>query len=87
MRKIVVCSVRDSAAQSFAQPMFFPTTATAIRSFTDAVNREDQNSNLYMHPQDFELWVIGLFDEDDGTFESPAEFRRCLARGVDVKAS
>jgi len=84
MRKIIVCSVRDSAAQAFAQPMFFPALGVAQRMFTDEVNRQDPGNNLYKHPGDFELWVIGLYDEDDGQFECPADFRRCLVRGADV---
>lgn len=86
-RLITVTSVRDSATQAFSQPMFVPSPAFGLRAFSDEVNRADPSNQLYRHPGDYELWVIGYFDEDSGTFlngEGDAG-RRCLARGVDVQ--
>lgn len=84
MRKIVVCSVRDVKANAFAQPMFFPTIAFAQRAFTDHVNEPNAQNAVNKHPADYELWCLGLFDEDDGVFEAPTDFRRMLCRGDEV---
>lgn len=83
--KIIVCAVIDRAMQSFAQPMFFPTTGIAVRSFSDAVNTPDANSNLNKHPDDFELWQLATFDDVEGQFDQVTTERRCLMRGKDAK--
>lgn len=58
-----VYSVRDSKAEAFITPFFSKTHATAIRSAERAIN-EDQGFNL--HPEDYDLFCIGHFDEITG---------------------
>lgn len=60
-----------------------PSTAYAVRSFTDEVNRVAADNPMHAHPDDFELYLLGHFDEDDGTFDMAD--RRMLARAKDVK--
>lgn len=79
--KTPVCAVRDSAAQLFGQPIFVRHTAQAMRSFTDEVNRQDENNTYYKHPEDYELWQIATFDEETGQFE-PQQQRLCRALDV-----
>lgn len=83
--KIAVCTVRDRQVDSYAQPMFVPTTGIAIRSFIDAVNTENQNSDLWKHPEDFELWHIANYDDQTGTFENLTKIS--LAIGSSVKTA
>lgn len=66
--KLVVVSIRDRAAQCFSRPVFTQTEGTAIRSFTDELNREGADNELAKHPEDFDLYVVGVFDDDDGLF-------------------
>lgn len=80
--KIIVCAVRDSAMDSFAQPMFFPTIGVALRTFTDEVNREDPNNNLHKHADDYELHQLAVFEDETGTFD---EEKRMLLRAKDAK--
>lgn len=75
-----VCSIRDSAMDGFIRPFVVPGTGIAIRSFSDEVNRD--GSEMAKHPQDYELFVIGYFDERSG--EIVGEKPRSLARAVDV---
>lgn len=81
MRKMFIFSVRDSALDAFLQPFFAPSEGIAMRSFKDEVQREE--SAMFKHPQDYELWHIGFFDEDSGVIEPCA--KRALARGADMK--
>lgn len=81
--KHFIFSVRDNAVDSYAQPFFGPSVGHAVRSFNDAVNREDNNSQLYLHPEDFELFHIGYFEDSDATFEVHTPVQ--VARGKDVK--
>lgn len=81
IRHVFCC--KDSAADTFGQPFFAPSIGVAVRSFTDEVNRADQNNELYKHPDDFILYEVGTFDDDVCVFD--CHVPRQLTRGVDVK--
>lgn len=68
MSKRVVCAVRDRAIDGFMMPFCAPTGAMAIRSFADEVNKPD--GPMYSHPDDYELYQLGFFDEESGEFEN-----------------
>lgn len=70
-----VCSVFDQALVAYARPFFAPTTAAAVRSFADEVNRKAPDNPLSAHPEDYALFWIATFDDESGRFETyePAE--------------
>lgn len=80
--KLVIVAVRDSAMDAYARPFFVPNTATAVRSFKDEVQNEQ--SPMSKHPEDYALWELGTFEEDDGKFENLPSPRQ-LVRAMDVK--
>lgn len=61
-----VMSVYDSAAQLFGQPFYVPAVAAAVRSVRDETNRAAADNALFQHPEDFELFHIGDFDDVSG---------------------
>lgn len=63
-------SIRDRATDSFGQPMFLVSHGQAIRSFTDEVNRQDKDNQLYQHPDDFDLYFLGEFDTSKAAFNT-----------------
>ena len=67
--KLNICSVKDRAADAFGRPMFVPSTGVAIRSFSDELNRADADNQLYNHPDDFDLYEFGVFDDNTGLFD------------------
>lgn len=67
--KLNLCSVKDRAADAFGRPMFVPSLGVAIRSFTDEINRNDKDNQLFNHPDDFDLYDFGVFDDNSGLFE------------------
>lgn len=79
----IAVAVRDSAVLAFNRPFFVPTVAVAVRSFTDEVNRAAEDNQMFRHPDDYELWVVGAFDDESGQFLE--EDKRCVARAKDVK--
>lgn len=81
--KRIVCCVQDRKSELFASPMVFVNDADAIRNFADAVNREDANSMIYLHPDDYDLFRIGTFDDSDGVLV-PENHRRLLT-GAEAK--
>lgn len=54
----------DKAVGAFLQPFYARATGEAIRMFTDVVN--DSKSTFFQHPQDFELFSVGVFDPASG---------------------
>ena len=67
--KLNICSVKDRAADAFGRTMFVPSTGVAIRSFSDELNRSDADNQLYNHPDDFDLYEFGVFDDNTGLFD------------------
>jgi len=58
-----VCAIRDRAADVFGQPFFTASTSTAIRSFTDLVNDNRDGNMISSHPEDFDLFYLGTYDD------------------------
>lgn len=65
MRMVMVC-IRDAKADIFGRPFFTQSAGVAIRSFSDEVSREDKDNTMYNHPEDYALYEVGLFDDQDG---------------------
>lgn len=59
-----ICAVRDRAMDAFMQPIFVPAVGLAVRSFIDEVNRSE--SPMFMHPEDYDLFEIGSYDDETG---------------------
>ena len=57
-----VFAVRDSAVGCFGRPFYLQSEGQAVRSFQDEVNRNDKDNMMFLHPEDFELFYLGLFD-------------------------
>lgn len=65
MKKFAV-SVFDRAVDAYSDPVFVSHPAAAIRGFRDALKSED--SQMFAHPEDFSLRLVGHFDLERGTF-------------------
>lgn len=65
--KLLAFSVHDSKVEAFITPFFDLTKGSAIRSFSDACNQED---NMFRkHAEDYTLFHVGRFDQELGVFE------------------
>ena len=62
--KMKAYSVFDSKAEVYSQPFFQLNDAVAQRIIANAANSEGHNYNL--NPEDFELWCIGEYNDEDG---------------------
>ena len=83
MRYKVVC-IRDRAADVFGMPNFVMSIGGAIRSFSDEVNRQADGNQLNLHPGDFDLYELGVFDDEWARFEPLADGPRQIAIGKDL---
>jgi len=79
--KYAVCAVKDRAVDAYNRPIYVPTIGVAIRSFTDEVNRKD--SELANHPEDYDLYEIGTWDDQTCIYTS-IEAPRVIARAQDI---
>lgn len=61
-------TIRDAKAESFHNPFFQLSHGEAERSFRTAVN--DEKTQLHKYPEDFDLYYLGEFDTNNGTFQS-----------------
>ncbi|QXP08438.1 MAG: nonstructural protein [Arizlama microvirus] len=77
-----VCAVRDSAMDAYLRPFFVPSTNVAVRSFTDEVNRKSDDNAVNKHPDDYELYCLGQWDENTGIFTQSGD--SLLVRAKDV---
>lgn len=59
-----LCSVHDSKADAWMNPMCFQALGQAVRSFQDAVN--DKSSDIGRHPEDYALYHICDFSPLSG---------------------
>lgn len=60
----IICAVRDRQLDAFMRPFAAQSRGQAIRSFSDETNRAD--SELNRHPEDYELYELGSFNDDTG---------------------
>lgn len=63
-----IFSIRDQKSEIFNSPFFKTAIGEAERDFQTAVN--DPKTTLNKYPQDFDLYLLGEFNDNSGTFES-----------------
>lgn len=83
--KRMVFAVRDRAADTFGAPFCEVARGRAIRAFSDEINRVHTENQLYQHPEDFDLYELGEFDDSTGVFITGTP--KQLAVGKDLKAA
>lgn len=76
MKRILV-SVQDRKSEQFGPVLGYMNDADAIRAFIDAVNTPREDSMVYLHPDDFDIFRIGTMDSDTGIL-IPEPHRRLL---------
>lgn len=59
-----VYSIRDAATEAFSPPIIVRAQGEAIRMFVDEAQNPD--SRIKKHPQDFDLYKVGEWDDQTG---------------------
>lgn len=80
--KHCVFAVKDRLADVFGQPFQQANKLSAIRAFTDSVNSVGETNMLNKHPDDFDLYELGTFDDCTGLYETGVP--QCVALGKEV---
>ena len=76
--KLIVCSIYDTKAKAYLRPFFVNATGQAIRSFSDIAN--DKEHDVGRHPEDYTLYRLGQFDDQNG--ELMPEAPESLAQAI-----
>lgn len=87
-KKQVLCSIHDVAVHAFMRPWMAPTLEMGLRMFLDERTRPD--SDVFRHPADYTMYVVGYFDPDSGVITPcvPPQRVACAAElEVEVKAA
>lgn len=83
--KLLVCSIYDMISDRFLPPFCQQTKGQAIRGFMDEINRPAEDNILYRHCDDFVLFKIGEFNDENGVIESAADNGEKLISGREAK--
>lgn len=59
-----IYAIRDSKMEAFNRPFVLPADGAAIRAFQDEINNKD--SELSKHPEDYDLYCVGIWNEETG---------------------
>lgn len=73
-------SVYDKTSELYGQPFFSNTNGSGIRAFGDECKRA--GSAFFAHREDYDLFVVGLFDDSSGLLTAVVPAER-IARGSD----
>jgi len=79
-----VYALFDSAALTFAQPIFVPAAGVVTRMISEEVNRDASDNPLFRHTSDFTLYFLGTYDTDTGVIQ-PSNPPELVHRCVDLK--
>lgn len=74
---MMIFTVHDVKVEAYTVPFFARTEEEAKRMFGDAVNLEGHN--FQTHAEDYSLWKIGYWHEDEGKVESVVPMCLCKA--------
>jgi len=77
-----IYAVKDLAVQAFGDLFLVRAPGEAMRSFQDEVNRTDGKSAVAQHPEDYELYKLGDYNDQDGTINHQAP--ELMARAKDL---
>lgn len=64
-----IIAIRDRAADAFGIPNFTASIGAAMRSFADEINSPRENNQLNRHPEDFDLYELGTYNDNTGHFD------------------
>lgn len=76
-----IYAIRD-AFTGFLTPTFDLNDQAAKRNFAYAISKKD--TLLYSNAQDYDLYKIGVFDQDSGVI-TPLEHHKLICAGVSVR--
>jgi hypothetical protein len=81
--KLNCYAIFDSATNAYMRPFFMQSDGQANRSFADEAVRAD--SEISKHPEDYSLFRVGTWDDNEGSIE-PCD-PKCIGRAHELAAA
>lgn len=78
-----IYNVFDSKAEAWGMPLFYDCLGNAIRSLSEAVNKNDDNQ-ISKYPGDFTFFEIGEYERETGII-TPYETKINLGLALEYK--
>lgn len=70
MSILKIMAVRDIKADAFQRPFFSPGLGVGLRALGDEVGKPHEGNTMNSHPEDFEFYLLGEFDDNTGEFNT-----------------
>lgn len=80
--KLSLVALKDRATDNFGKIITVRTTGEAVRSLSDEVRNNE--SAISKHPEDYDLYLVGYFNEDTGQIHAPEEGPSVIVRAQDL---
>lgn len=80
-----IIAIRDRQLDAYGRPAHVATKGQAIRGFSDEINRADPNNEMNKHPEDFDLYYLGTFNDQTGITTNAPEGPEQISIGKNVK--
>lgn len=78
-----ILAIKDRALDVYNLPFVQQSVAQAVRGFTDEVNSDPAKSGIAQHPDDYDLYLIGYYDDVVGKLWAHDELE-LIVRGKDL---
>lgn len=79
-----IIAVRDNRIEAFMQPTFVAHPGQGVRAFQD--HCQDEKTDFHRHPEDFDLYLLGEYNDQTGQFSPPDGGPQRLIRAFDIVA-
>lgn len=64
--KYIIVALKDTAVQAFMPPQAVVHVAQMVRALGDGLKNKENKADYARHPEDFELYKLGEFDDAAG---------------------
>lgn len=69
MSKLIMLAMKDTKVGIYLQPFAAVRVSSAVRDIGDLVKDPQGSLPWQRHPEDFDLYQVGTFDDDTGEIE------------------
>lgn len=76
-----IVALRDIKTNLFSQPQFIMSIEGWRRAIGDAIQDKKEPYDWVRHPEDFEAWHMGQYDDNTGEFTEPKDGERNIHKG------
>lgn len=83
MSKLNIYAIKDVIVGELMNPILMHNDEEAKRTFTEAINANNPQSNICKNYKDMQMFKLGEYDTITGEIKSDVNF---LIAGIDVKA-